>query len=107
MPAILDVQGLRVSYGRTAVIHGIDFAVEAGGITTILGANGAGKTTTLRAVSGVVPPTGAVRFDGQRIEGRAPEDITRLGIAHVPEGDRKSTRLNSSHIQKSRMPSSA
>ena len=62
------------------------FAVEAGGITTILGANGAGKTTTLRAVCGMVKTTGEVRFDGQRIDGRATEDIVRLGIAHAPEG---------------------
>ena len=60
--------------------------IATGGITTILGANGAGKTTTLRAVCGMVKTAGEVRFDGQRIEGRATEDIVRLGIAHVPEG---------------------
>ncbi|HTG51087.1 MAG TPA: ABC transporter ATP-binding protein, partial [Gemmatimonadales bacterium] len=59
---------------------------EARGITTILGANGAGKTTTLRAVSGIVPPRGRIELDGRRIDGKACEDITRLGIAHVPEG---------------------
>ena len=86
MAAILEVEDLHVAYGATRVLHGIGFAVEARGITTILGANGAGKTTTLRAVSGMVPPEGVVRFDGHRIDGRASEDITRLGIAHVPEG---------------------
>jgi branched-chain amino acid transport system ATP-binding protein len=86
MAAILEVEDLHVAYGATRVLHGVGFAVEARGITTILGANGAGKTTTLRAVSGMVPPKGTVRFDGQRIDGRASEDITRLGIAHVPEG---------------------
>jgi branched-chain amino acid transport system ATP-binding protein len=60
--------------------------VETGGITTILGANGAGKTTTLRAVCGMVKTAGAIRFDGQSIQGKATEDIVRLGIAHVPEG---------------------
>src|SRR5213076_678439 len=84
--ALLEVEGLEARYGWTKVLHGIRFAVEDGGITTILGANGAGKTTTLRAVCGMVRATGDVRFDGQRIDGRATEDIVRLGIAHVPEG---------------------
>ena len=86
MAALLEARGVEASYGWTKVLHGVDFAVEAGGITTILGANGAGKTTTLRAVCGMVRTAGAVRFDGQRIDGRATEDIVRLGIAHVPEG---------------------
>jgi branched-chain amino acid transport system ATP-binding protein len=86
MTAILQVEDLHVAYGETKVLHGIGFAVEARGITTILGANGAGKTTTLRAVSGIVPPRGRIELDGRRIDGRACEDIARLGIAHVPEG---------------------
>jgi branched-chain amino acid transport system ATP-binding protein len=86
MTAILQVEDLHVAYGETRVLHGIAFAVEARGITTILGANGAGKTTTLRAVSGIVPPRGRIELDGRRIDGKACEDITRLGIAHVPEG---------------------
>jgi branched-chain amino acid transport system ATP-binding protein len=86
MAAILQVEDLHVAYGETRVLHGIGFAVEARGITTILGANGAGKTTTLRAVSGIVPPRGRIELDGRRIDGKACEDIARLGIAHVPEG---------------------
>jgi len=86
MPALLEAENLRAQYGWTKVLHGLAFTVEAGGITTILGANGAGKTTTLRAVCGMVKTTGEVRFDGQRIDGRATEDIVRLGIAHTPEG---------------------
>ncbi len=84
--ALLEVQDLEAQYGWTKVLHGISFAVEAGGITTILGANGAGKTTTLRAVCGMVRTRGEVRFDGRSIAGRATEDLVRLGIAHVPEG---------------------
>ncbi len=84
--ALLGVEGLEAQYGWTKVLHGLAFAVEEGGITTILGANGAGKTTTLRAVCGMVKTAGEVRFDGRRIAGRATEDIVRLGIAHVPEG---------------------
>jgi branched-chain amino acid transport system ATP-binding protein len=86
MPALLEAEDLHAQYGWIKVLHGLRFAVEAGGITTILGANGAGKTTTLRAVCGMVKTAGTVRFDGQRIDGRATEDIVRLGIAHTPEG---------------------
>jgi branched-chain amino acid transport system ATP-binding protein len=86
MPALLEVLRLEAQYRWTKVLHGVDFAVEPGGITTILGANGAGKTTTLRAVCGMIKTAGEIRFDGQRIDGRATEDIVRLGIAHVPEG---------------------
>src|SRR5499433_546990 len=86
MPALLEAENLHAQYGWTKVLHGLAFAVKAGGITAILGANGAGKTTTLRAVCGMVKTTGEVRFQGQRIDGRATEDIVRLGIAHAPEG---------------------
>src|SRR5262252_9418090 len=86
MPPLLEVADLHAQYGWTEVLHGLAFAVETGGITTILGANGAGKTTTLRAVCGMVKTAGEVRFDGRRIDGKATEDIVRLGIAHAPEG---------------------
>ena len=84
--ALLEATGLHAFYGQTHVLHGIDFAMEEGTITTLLGANGAGKTTTLRALCGMVRTQGEVRFAGQRIDGRATEDIVRLGIAHVPDG---------------------
>ena len=86
MAALLEVKALHAQYGPTRVLHGLDFSVEEGGITTILGANGAGKTTTLRAVCGMVKPQGEVHFAGSRIDGRATEDIVRLGVAHVPDG---------------------
>ncbi|OLB38467.1 MAG: ABC transporter ATP-binding protein [Candidatus Rokubacteria bacterium 13_2_20CM_2_64_8] len=86
MAALLTASELRARYGWTRVLHGVSFEVEEGGITTILGANGAGKTTTLRAVSGLVSTEGSVHFAGGRIDGRAPEDLVRAGIAHVPEG---------------------
>jgi branched-chain amino acid transport system ATP-binding protein len=60
--------------------------MEEGTITTLLGANGAGKTTTLRALCGMVRTEGEIRFGGTRIDGRATEDIVRMGIAHVPDG---------------------
>jgi branched-chain amino acid transport system ATP-binding protein len=86
MPALLEAEDLTAQYGWTKVLHGLAFAVESGGITTILGANGAGKTTTLRAVCRMVKTSGQVRFDGERIDAKATEDIVRLGIAHTPEG---------------------
>src|SRR5215510_7477987 len=79
MPALLEAENLHAQYGWTKVLHGLAFAVEAGGITAILGANGAGKTTTLRAVCGMVKTSGVVRFEGRRIDGKATEDIVRLG----------------------------
>src|SRR5213076_2057798 len=86
MPALLEAENLEAQYGWTKVLHGLRFAVEAGGITTILGANGAGKTTTLRAVCGMVKTRGTIRFQGAGIEKRSTEDIARMGIAHVPDG---------------------
>ena len=84
--ALLEASKLHAAYGQTRVLHGIDFSMEEGTITTLLGANGAGKTTTLRALCGMVRTEGEIRFSGQRIDGRATEDIVRLGIAHVPDG---------------------
>ena len=84
--AFLEAKSLHAAYGQTRVLHGISFAMEEGTITALLGANGAGKTTTLRALCGMVRTEGEVRFGGQRIDGRATEDIVRLGIAHVPDG---------------------
>ena len=86
MAALLEVARLHAAYGQTRVLHGIDFAMDEGTITTLLGANGAGKTTTLRALCGMVKTQGEVRFRGERIDGRATEDIVRRGIAHVPDG---------------------
>jgi branched-chain amino acid transport system ATP-binding protein len=60
--------------------------MEEGSITTLLGANGAGKTTTLRALCQMVKTQGEIRFAGERMDGKATEDIVRLGIAHVPDG---------------------
>jgi branched-chain amino acid transport system ATP-binding protein len=90
--ALLEVKGLHASYGKTRVLHGIDFAMEKGSITALLGANGAGKTTTLRALCAMVKTQGEIRFEGERVEQRATEDIVRLGVAHVPDG--RGTFLN-------------
>jgi branched-chain amino acid transport system ATP-binding protein len=83
---LLEAKDLSAFYGATQALFGLDLAVEAGGITTLLGANGAGKTTALRALSGMVRVAGEIRFDGKPIAGRPVEQIVRLGIAHVPQG---------------------
>src|SRR3954452_20964189 len=86
MPALLEVRSLHAGYGETRVLHGIDFAVEQGGVTALLGANGAGKTTTLRAICGMVRTSGQIVLGGERIDGKATEDIVQRGVAHVPDG---------------------
>ena len=86
MSKLLEARELRAYYGVTQVLFGLELSVEAGGITTLLGANGAGKTTTLRSLSGMCRTGGEIRFDGKPIAGHATEDIVRLGIAHVPQG---------------------
>jgi branched-chain amino acid transport system ATP-binding protein len=86
MAAFLEVKGLHAAYGLTKVLHGIDFAMDEGTITTLLGANGAGKTTTLRALCSMVKTQGEVHFSGERLDGKPTESIVRKGIAHVPDG---------------------
>ena len=87
MTAILELRNVGAAYGPTQILKAVDLAVEERGITTLLGANGAGKTTTLRAICNMmVRVSGEIRFAGDRIDGKATEDIVRLGVAHVPEG---------------------
>jgi branched-chain amino acid transport system ATP-binding protein len=86
MAPILQLRAVKAFYGPSEVLHGIDVAVEDGGISVLLGANGAGKTTTLRAICGMVRSEGEIVFAGQRLDRRSTEEIARLGIAHVPEG---------------------
>ncbi len=86
MPPLLEARGLTAGYGETDVLHGIDFAVEEGGVTALLGANGAGKTTTLRALCGMIRRGGEIVFGGARIDRTATEDIVRRGVGHVPDG---------------------
>ena len=83
---LLEVKDLFAGYGGTEVLHGLSMKIEEGSITTLLGANGAGKTTTLRALCKMIKVRGQIIFDGQAVEGKATEDIVRLGVAHVPDG---------------------
>jgi branched-chain amino acid transport system ATP-binding protein len=83
---LLEAEAVTAGYGQIEVLFGIDLVVDEGEVVVVLGANGAGKTTTLRALCGMISAKGAVRFDGQSILGRKPEEIVRLGVAHVPQG---------------------
>jgi branched-chain amino acid transport system ATP-binding protein len=86
MPDLLSAKSLRAWYGATQVLFDIDFSLEPGEITAILGANGAGKTTTLRAICQMVRAAGSVQFEGKELVGQATENVVRLGVAHVPDG---------------------
>ncbi|MBN9003935.1 MAG: ABC transporter ATP-binding protein [Rhizobiales bacterium] len=86
---MLDVKGLHAGYGDVPVLRGIDLSIQAGSITALIGANGAGKTTLLRTISGIIPAeAGSIRYDGQDILGKPPQDIVRAGLVQVPEGRR-------------------
>ena len=84
--SLLSVRGLRAGYGLVEVLFGIDLEVDEGELVVVLGSNGAGKTTTLRAVSGMVEAQGEILFDGQRMNGKRPDQFLAAGIAHVPQG---------------------
>ena len=86
MPKLLEVNKLCASYGATQVLYDVDFELEAGHITAILGANGAGKTTTLRALCQVVKTSGSILFDGEQLVGKSTEAVVRMAVAHVPDG---------------------
>ena len=86
MAPILELRAVKAFYGQSEVVHGIDLAVEEGGMTVLLGANGAGKTTTLRAICGMVRREGEIIFAGEKLDRRTTEAIASLGVAHVPEG---------------------
>jgi ABC-type branched-subunit amino acid transport system ATPase component/ABC-type branched-subunit amino acid transport system permease subunit len=84
---LLEVKGVAARYGAFRALHEVSFTVGDGEVLALLGANGAGKTTTARSLSGMLPVSGGeIWFDGQRIDGRRPHDIVRLGIAHCMEG---------------------
>jgi branched-chain amino acid transport system ATP-binding protein len=86
---LLEVRGLAVTYGTpTPAVDHIDLHVGTREAVALLGANGAGKTSTLRAISGLIPSTGSVVFDGEEIGRRQPEDIARAGVIQIPEGRR-------------------
>ncbi|MFC7216637.1 ABC transporter ATP-binding protein [Streptomyces polyrhachis] len=94
MTALLQVEDLRVSYGKIEAVKGISFSVEAGQVVTLIGTNGAGKTTTLRTLSGLLKPSGGkIFFEGKPLAEVPAHKIVAMGIAHSPEGRRLFPRL--------------
>ncbi|WP_291377924.1 MULTISPECIES: ABC transporter ATP-binding protein [Achromobacter] len=84
---MLKVSNLTSGYGKSQVLNGLNFEVNAGEIVTLIGANGAGKTTTLKTLCGVITATqGKVEFEGQDLTNREPYDIVDAGITMIAEG---------------------
>lgn len=89
MSDILEITGLKVSFGGIKAVDDISIKMEEGGIVTLIGANGAGKSTTLRSVAGIVKPdAGSIIFEGKDITGWSPDKIVAAGISMCPEGRR-------------------
>jgi branched-chain amino acid transport system ATP-binding protein len=84
---MLEVRGLEAAYGESQVLFGIDLAVGAGEVATLIGRNGMGKTTTVRAIMGLMPAkAGNVTFDGKPIVGLPSYKVAKVGLGLVPEG---------------------
>lgn len=82
---MLRLADVRAGYGSALVLSGLTLEVEEGEIAVVLGANGVGKTTALRTIGGLLRPwTGAITFEGRRIERMSPDRVVRLGIGTVP-----------------------
>jgi branched-chain amino acid transport system ATP-binding protein len=83
---MLEVEDLHAYYAKSHILQGVSFCVGAGEIVSLLGRNGAGRSTAVKTIIGLVPPVGAIRFRGERIDGLAPHQIARKGLGYVPEG---------------------
>ena len=87
MTARLDVRNLEVSYGQARALNGVSFSVPSGSMNAVVGANGAGKTSLVRAIAGMLRPSGGqVLFNGIDITGLESSDTCELGIGQVAEG---------------------
>jgi branched-chain amino acid transport system ATP-binding protein len=82
---MLEVEDLHAYYGKSHVLQGISCRVGSGEIVSLLGRNGAGRSTAVRTIMGLVPPVGAIRFRGERIDGLKAHEIARRGLGYVPE----------------------
>jgi branched-chain amino acid transport system ATP-binding protein len=84
---VLSVENISSGYGRVLAIHDVAVKVEKGEVVVLIGANGAGKSTLLKTISGALKPSkGSILFRGEKIDGRRPHAIVRLGIVQIPEG---------------------
>jgi branched-chain amino acid transport system ATP-binding protein len=86
---VLTLEDVRASYGPVEALKGMSLEVRDGELVTLIGANGAGKTSTLKAISGVLRPSGGrINFEGADIHRLSPREILKRGISHCPEGRR-------------------
>ena len=81
----LEVRDLHAFYGKSHILQGVDLTVGDGEIVSLLGRNGVGRSTTCKAIMGLVPPVGTIRYRGQDIAGLRSNMIARAGIGYVPE----------------------
>ena len=84
--AQLCVQNLTVAYNNIGAVNEVSFDVREGEIVTLIGANGAGKSSILRAISGLIPYSGAITYRGDDLKQIPADKIVARGIAQVPEG---------------------
>jgi branched-chain amino acid transport system ATP-binding protein len=84
--SLLQVRGLKVTYGGIQAVRGIDFEIAEGELVCLIGANGAGKSSTLKGLMGLVKPHGEVRLAGEPLQKLATHAIAARGMALVPEG---------------------
>ena len=82
---MLKVDQLHAYYGKSHVLHGVNFHVAPGEIVALLGRNGSGRSTTAKAIMGMVHAEGSVEWTGQHLLGRKPFEIAHLGLGYVPE----------------------
>jgi branched-chain amino acid transport system ATP-binding protein len=81
----LEVRDLHAYYGKSHILHGVTLTIGEGEIVGLLGRNGVGRSTTCKAIMGLVPPQGVVRYRAHDIAGLRPNVIAHLGIGYVPE----------------------
>ena len=92
---LLSIECVEAAYGDILALRGVDLAVHAGEIVTLIGANGAGKSTLMMTIFGSPRArSGKIIFDGRDITQMAPHDIARAGIAQSPEGRRIFARMS-------------
>jgi branched-chain amino acid transport system ATP-binding protein len=84
--ALLQLKGVHAHYGKSHILHGVDFHVAQGEVVSLLGRNGSGRSTTIKTVMGLVRPTGGeILLQDKKIGGARPVEICRAGVAFVPE----------------------
>lgn len=91
---LLALRGVHAHYGKSHILHGVDFSLNRGEVVSLLGRNGSGRSTTMKTVMGLVSPTaGEVLLNGRDLAGQRPYAICRAGIGYVPEERETFTNL--------------